>query len=77
VKLEEHLAAANLDYKEHRLHDFQMAMPWIMPVKEGTFAAWMKQRGKLGAQNKVPRVINDEALFENLKRFAEENKIPL
>jgi hypothetical protein len=77
VKLDEHLAAANLDYKEHRLHDFQMAMPWIMPVKEGTFAAWMKQRGKLGAQNKVPRVINDEALFENLKRFAEENKIPL
>ncbi len=25
----------------------------------GGFAAWMKARGKLGGQNKVPRVIAD------------------
>jgi hypothetical protein len=29
----------------------------------------MKRRGKLGGQNKVPRVINDQALFDDLKRF--------
>jgi hypothetical protein len=29
----------------------------------------MKRRGKLGGQNKVPRVINDPALFDDLKGF--------
>ena len=37
----------------------------------GAFAAWMKSRGKLGGQNKVPRVINDRALFAALQRFAD------
>jgi len=30
----------------------------------------MRRRGKLGAQNKVPRVINDEELFRYLHEFA-------
>ena len=47
-----------------------MRAPVIRPVPPGTFAAWMKQRGKLGGQNKVPRVINDQALFDDLKSFA-------
>ena len=47
-----------------------MRAPAVGPVPPGTFAAWMKRRGKLGGQNKVPRVINDEALFDDLKTFA-------
>ena len=35
----------------------------------GTFAAWMKSRGKLGGQNKVPRIINDPELWGNLLGF--------
>ena len=34
-------------------------------------AAWMKSRSKLGGQNKVPRIINDRALFSALRRFAD------
>jgi hypothetical protein len=44
--------------------------PKICPVPIGTFASWMKSRGKLGGQNKVPRVINDAELFTNLEEFA-------
>jgi hypothetical protein len=29
----------------------------------------MKSRGKLGGQNKVPRIINDPDLFGQLRRF--------
>ena len=36
----------------------------------GGFAAWMKQRGKLGGQNKVPRIVTSDALFADLRAFA-------
>ena len=67
--LDQRLTNGNLDYAEHRRHDVQMLAPEIRLVPPGKFAAWMKSRGKLGAQNKVPRVINDAALFANLQEF--------
>jgi hypothetical protein len=68
--LDRRLAASNEDYKVHRNNDFGMKPPVVYPVKPGTFAAWMKSRGKLGGQHKVPRVINDNELFLGLQRFA-------
>jgi hypothetical protein len=41
-------------------------------MRAGGFAAWMKSRGKLGGQNKVPRIVNDQALFAGLRKFAEK-----
>jgi hypothetical protein len=67
--LDETLCTLNVDYRDHRAGGFAMRAPAIHPVPPGAFAAWMKQRGKLGGQNKVPRVINDEALFEDLREF--------
>jgi hypothetical protein len=32
----------------------------------GGYAQWMKAHGQLGGQHKVPRVINNPELFENL-----------
>jgi GH3 auxin-responsive promoter len=69
--LDETLIRLNDDYKVHRSVDFGIAPPTIRAVKPGTFAAWMKSRGKLGGQNKVPRVINDRELWENLRKFVE------
>jgi GH3 auxin-responsive promoter len=67
--LDERLCRLNVDYRDHRAKDFQMRSPIVHAVAPGTFAAWMKRRGKLGGQNKVPRVINDPALFDDLKQF--------
>jgi hypothetical protein len=35
----------------------------------GSFTEWMRARGKLGGQNKVPRVISDPALLESLAAY--------
>ena len=43
----------------------------LLGAPPGAFAGWMKKRGKLGGQNKVPRIITDEALFDDLRAFAE------
>ncbi len=33
--------------------------PIVRAVPKGTFYSWMNSRGKLGGQNKVPRLAND------------------
>jgi hypothetical protein len=68
-ELDASLAAQNADYRDHRSGGVGMAPPRVRAVPAGTFAAWMASRGKLGGQHKVPRVINDQDLWENLLAF--------
>jgi hypothetical protein len=70
--LEEVLCARNDDYRIERMEYGVIGAPKIYPVPTGTFASWMKSRGKLGGQNKVPRVINDAELFANLEQFTRD-----
>ncbi|MDE0717402.1 MAG: GH3 auxin-responsive promoter family protein [Rhodospirillaceae bacterium] len=64
--LDAELSAGNEDYAAHRSGGFGLRAPELLAAPPGFFAAWMKRRGKLGGQNKVPRVINDGALFDGL-----------
>jgi hypothetical protein len=68
------LSVLNDDYRAHRLDGFGLAAPKIQVVPPGFFAAWMKSRGKLGGQHKVPRVITDPGKFAELRRFADAYK---
>jgi len=70
--LDAHLRALNLDYKEHRAGDFGLNAPQVEPAAPGTFMAWMKRRGQLGGQHKVPRIINDAELFADLLAFVSQ-----
>lgn len=67
--LDRALGDANDDYRAHRAGGFGLDAPRLLAVVPGTFAAWMKGRGKLGGQNKVPRVIADQTLFGDLRAF--------
>ena len=65
------LCRLNDDYAAHRAGGYGMDAARVRFLPAGGFAAWMKSRGKLGGQNKVPRIINDPALFAALRRFAD------
>ena len=41
----------------------------IVPLKEDAFIEYMKSQGKLGGQNKVPRLSNDRMLVEGLMEW--------
>jgi hypothetical protein len=43
----------------------------IVPVKHGGFVDYLKSIGKLGGQNKVPRLSNDRKVVEGLEPFRE------
>jgi hypothetical protein len=63
------LRARNEDYAAHRAGGTGMDPPEVLAVPPGFFADWMRARGKLGGQNKVPRVVSG-ALFDDLRQRA-------
>jgi len=56
----------NEDYEAHRTGDYGLAPPVLVPVASGTFYAWMKRKGKLGGQHKVPRVVRSPEMADEL-----------
>ena len=65
------LCRLNDDYAAHRAGGYGMDAAQVRLMPPGGFAAWMKSRGKLGGQNKVPRIVNDRELFTALRAFAD------
>ncbi len=67
--LDKELQNLNSDYEAKRYKDIALSSPVIHYVEEGTFYRWMKKRGKLGGQNKVPRLYNDRTYLDDLKKY--------
>lgn len=64
----------NTDYQAKRANDYNLKKPLIHQVPVGTFYDWMKSRGKLGGQNKVPRLANDRQHVDSLVDFISKPK---
>ncbi|MFZ2204985.1 MAG: GH3 auxin-responsive promoter family protein [Minisyncoccia bacterium] len=68
--LDSNLRAINSDYDAKRYKDIALAPLIINSVSKDTFYNWMKKRGKLGGQNKVPRLSNNRTYLEEIKKIA-------
>jgi hypothetical protein len=64
--LDSTLRQVNSDYDAKRYMDIALVMPTVHAVPKGTFYDWMKKRGKLGGQNKVPRLSNSREYVEDI-----------
>lgn len=60
------LREINSDYDAKRFKDMALGFPIIHNAPEGTFYNWLKSKGKLGGQNKVPRLSNSREYVEAL-----------
>lgn len=67
--LDESLRQINSDYDAKRDHDLALVGPKIHSVAAGTFYNWMKKRGKLGGQNKVPRLFNSREYVDDILKM--------
>ena len=70
--LDAELARRNADYLAHRAPGVGLPAPALLVARPGSFEGWMRRRGKLGGQNKVPRVDNSGTLTGDLVAFLEE-----
>ncbi|MBI2280951.1 MAG: GH3 auxin-responsive promoter family protein [Bacteroidetes bacterium] len=66
--LDQQLQGKNSYYKDLRKGEM-LDIIKITPIKIGGFNAYMKASGKLGGQNKLPRLANDRQLAEELAKF--------
>jgi hypothetical protein len=64
--LDDTMRSLNSDYDAKRRGDKVLLRPVVHKVSPGTFHAWMKDRGRLGGQNKVPRLSNDRSYIDPL-----------
>ena len=68
-KFDEELKKRNSDYEAKRVNDLIMRAPIIRILPKGTFYDWLKSKGKLGGQNKVPRLSNNRELIDEINSF--------
>ena len=60
------LKSLNSDYEAKRYKDIALRMPIVHALTPGAFNAWLKSKGKLGGQHKVPRLSNERTLLEEI-----------
>ncbi|HEX7691015.1 MAG TPA: GH3 auxin-responsive promoter family protein, partial [Sediminibacterium sp.] len=61
------LKSLNSDYEAKRYKDLALAMPIVHSVEKGVFHEWLKLKGKLGGQHKIPRLNNDRKYVDDIK----------
>jgi hypothetical protein len=64
--LDNTLRELNSDYDAKRFKDMALRKPLVHVAPSGTFYKWMKNRGKLGGQNKVPRLANERLYVDEI-----------
>lgn len=64
--LDGELKNCNSDYAAKRHGDLAMRLPRVHVAAKGLFQSWLKQKGKLGGQHKVPRLSNDRKVLDEL-----------
>lgn len=64
--LDNTLKKLNSDYEAKRKGDIALKFPTIHFAPSNTFYNWMKNRGKLGGQHKVPRLSNNRQYLEEI-----------
>lgn len=64
--LDSKLREVNSDYDAKREKSIALDMPKITALETGTFYKWMGERGKLGGQNKVPRLANNREYLDSI-----------
>lgn len=66
--LDNALKALNSDYEAKRYKSIALRKPVIRMMPKDTFYNWLKSKGKLGGQFKIPRLSNNREFVEEIKK---------
>lgn len=67
--LDENLREANSDYDAKRYKNMILDKPKIHQIPKGSFDLWLKSKDKLGGQNKIPRLLNERTIINEIQHF--------
>ncbi len=60
------LKSLNSDYEAKRYNNMVLRKPIIHQAQAQTFYKWLRKKGKLGGQHKVPRLMNDRSIIDEI-----------
>jgi len=60
------LQSLNSDYEAKRFKSSTLEKPKVVIMSKGAFLQWMREKGKIGGQNKVPRLSNNREYIDEL-----------
>ena len=61
-ELDNELKNINSDYEAKRHKNIALRLPMVHKLPAGTFTKWLRSKGKLGGQHKVPRLSNERTM---------------
>ena len=64
--LDKALQQLNSDYEAKRFKDITLQPLELITARPGLFNDWLRSRGKLGGQHKVPRLSNNREIIEEM-----------
>ena len=64
--LDNALKSINSDYEAKRYHNLILKLPIVRSVPKETFYKWLKTKGKLGGQHKIPRLSNNRDYIDDI-----------
>lgn len=65
-ELDNCLQSINSDYEAKRHKNIALRLPIVHILPKGTFTEWLRSKGKLGGQHKVPRLSNERNMLEEI-----------
>jgi len=71
--LDQELQTLNSDYEAKRFKDMALKQLQIVKAPTGTFYHWLKLKGKVGGQNKIPRLSNNREYLDPLLELIKSN----
>ena len=71
-ELDSALKTINSDYEAKRYKNIALRLPVVHAIKKGTFTEWLRRKGKLGGQHKIPRLSNERILIEEVLKMTGE-----
>ncbi|MBL0180910.1 MAG: GH3 auxin-responsive promoter family protein [Chitinophagaceae bacterium] len=69
TELDKNLKNINSDYEAKRHKNIALRMPIVHKLPKGTFREWLRSKGKLGGQHKVPRLSNERQVLEEILKI--------
>jgi hypothetical protein len=69
TEMDKALQKVNSDYEAKRHKDIALRMPIVHRMPADGFKQWLKDKGKLGGQHKVPRLSNERKFLEEMMPY--------
>lgn len=66
IELDKALKETNSDYEAKRHKDIALRLPVVKMLPKGSFNRWLRSKGKMGGQHKVPRLCNERKFIEEI-----------